>query len=702
MRKRTDSGHHRPLYQLLIFDHYRIHLILFALVLASFFRFWHLDILPPGLYHDEAYNGLDALSLIQGKSFPQFYEGWEQYAQDAHTSHTPSTTRFPVFFEGNYGREPMHIYLMVLSIKLFGATPFAIRFVPALSGVIAVWTTYLAASALVQNMDEDVQKAKQPPLAPIFSAFVLAILYPAVHFSRFGIRAMLFVPIETLTVYCFWRGINISMGEQPTSGNKLWFSLSGVFLGLGLYTYAAARLFPLLFVGFILVWFWRDRKAFQQLWRPIALMASISILVAVPLLVFFARFPYFFVFRIAYVANKGKGTVEGKPWLTWLNNTGRVVKGLFWQGETHLRHNLPGRPYLDLIQASVFVVGVGKILGHWRHLRNLFLLLWLAMMLLPTILSGDAPHFGRMTGAAPVFAILIGLGADWLQQRVKTRLAQAGDHLLDSPATIISYWLLVSLFLVSAFSTGRDYFQRYVHHPDVPVDFYLPDWKLGQYAATQPPETTIYLTPTQEEMATIYFALADPDRLRSYTGEAGLVPAGQPDRPALYLVRPDDAVSLQKLSSFFPVGILGEAQENFFPFQVPTSAPRITADHLLKYSWDGKIGLVGWSTMEQNNQLFVTLFWQAKGKIERNFTAFVHLVNESDQLITQKDRPPAGYPTSDWREGEIVVDQYILDLPYELPPGPYKLETGWYYLPTLEGLGEAAALTDQWFVKPGD
>jgi hypothetical protein len=39
-----------------------------------------------------------------------------------------------------------------------------------------------------------------------------------------------------------------------------------------------------------------------------------------------------------------------------------------------------------------------------------FLLLWLIVMLLPTIMSGDAPHFGRMTGAAPVIAILIALG----------------------------------------------------------------------------------------------------------------------------------------------------------------------------------------------------------------------------------------------------------------------------------------------------
>ena len=44
--------------------------LLVILALAAFLRLWQLDSFPPGLYHDEAYNGLDALSLLQGKTFP--------------------------------------------------------------------------------------------------------------------------------------------------------------------------------------------------------------------------------------------------------------------------------------------------------------------------------------------------------------------------------------------------------------------------------------------------------------------------------------------------------------------------------------------------------------------------------------------------------------------------------------------------------
>jgi hypothetical protein len=92
-------------------------------------------------------------------------------------------------------------------------------------------------------------------------------------------------------------------------------------------------------------------------------MAGVSLLTALPLLLYFARYPYFFSFRMAYVANKGLGVVEGRPFLTWLLNVGRVIGGLFWQGETHLRHNLPGRPFLDPIQTILFLIGLVQSCG---------------------------------------------------------------------------------------------------------------------------------------------------------------------------------------------------------------------------------------------------------------------------------------------------------------------------------------------------
>ena len=86
------------------------------------------------------------------------------------------------------------------------------------------------------------------------------------------------------------------------------------------------------------------------------------------------------------------------------------------------------------------------------------------------------------------------------------------------------------------------------------------------------------------------------------------------------------------------------------------------------------------------------MFWQAGAEMDRNYTAFVHLLGENGDPIAQLDRPPDGYPTSDWRPGEVIIDQYTIQLPADLPTGTYNLQSGFYYLPTLEGLGTTVPL----------
>ncbi|MCO5183097.1 MAG: hypothetical protein M9965_04085 [Anaerolineae bacterium] len=658
-------------------------LALFAItLLAAVLRFWNLDGMPPGFYHDEAYNGLDALALAQGREFPLFYEGWELYSAEAHAENAPIVTRFPIFFEGNYGREPLHIYLMAVSVKLFGATPWAIRAVPAVAGVLAVVTTFFAADALLAGIDDRLRR-----FAPLFAAFALAILFPAIHFSRFGLRAMLFVPVETLAVYCFWRGMrkvdsSREDGQYETKGTWAvtgWFVAGGLLLGFGLYIYAAARLFPLVFAGYALVWFWRDRAALRQYGTAFLALGGAAIVVAMPLLLYFARYPYFFVFRTAYVANRGLGAVEGQPLLTWLNNIGRIVRGFFWQGETHLRHNLPGRPYLDALQALFFITGMAATATKKslrRQHQGLFLFLWLTVMLLATILSGDAPHFGRMTGAAPAVTIVIGVGAVWVLDKLTPRLG--------SWALV----LIVSLFLVSTVWTTFDYFGRYASHPQIEADFYLADWELGQHAANYSADTTLFLSPNQEEMATIYFALnGDADRLHTFDGFHDLIPFGPGD--TVYFVRRDDMTTLSHVMALFPDATVTEADDNTIIVSVSAESNRPTPSQPIDHAFGDAISLRGYDVTAESDALAVTLYWQANRPVTTAYTAFVHALDREGNLVAQLDRPPLGYPTSDWRPGETIIDTYRI----EGAANGMALRTGFYDSADLQPLGTAADLT---------
>ena len=637
------------------------------IAIAAALRFYRLDTLPPGFYHDEAYYGLDALSLVRGKTFPRFYEGWELYAADAHADRPARPTRFPVFFEGNYGREPLHVYLASLSIRLFGNTALAVRAVSALSGTVAVAAVWFAARSMFPATQDSVFHGE---LLPLLAAFSLAVLYPALHFSRFGIRAMTMLPVLTLSVAAFWRGWHAR--SEP------WLIVAGSLTGLGLYTFAAARLFPLVYLvfGFYLVFL--DRSGLRELWRGLLLAISAALLTAAPLLIYFARYPYFFYFLIAYVATNGEGIAAGSPGITLLRNAGRVVAGFFWRGETHLRHNLPGRPYLDPVQAILWGVGLVRSLRFVLRQEYAFLLIWFGVMLLPSMLSGDAPHFGRLIGAAPPAALLIAHGGAYLAVLIERAASRR-----------LAILAVATIGLTSLVLTARDYFGRFATHPDLARDFYLADWQLGQYAAALPPDTVLYLTPSQEEMATIYYAIGDPEGLRSFNGGEGLIPAGISGRPVTYFVRPSEGVTLDNLMAYFPEGSLGASGDGFIPFHVPSDAERNRAEAVNAADFANVVELIGHEIMQSEDHVIVTLVWRAATVPALDYTAFVHLIDSDDRLVAQTDRPPAGYPTSDWGAGEVIVDHFRIDLEPDTGPGTYRLMTGFYDPATVERLGDA-------------
>jgi hypothetical protein len=370
-----------------------------------------------------------------------------------------------------------------------------------------------------------------------------------------------------------------------------------------------------------------------------------------------------------------------------------VALSLVWHGEEHLRHNLPGRPFLDPIQAVFGLLGVGAAAHEaWRRWsdegrgRWLFLGLWLLFMLLPSILSGDAPHFGRLIGAAPPLAVIAGLGTEGARRTLQERLRLPRK----SGTALVAVLLAVSVIL-----TVRDYFVRYANHPGLPSAFYEEQWQLGQYAAQQ--EADLYLTPTQEEMATLYFALADPGLLRSFENPAGALPLGRPGRQTLYLLAHDDPGLIAVLAERRPDANREADVAGVTPLRVEAPVPAVAPNA----TWAGAIGLAGWQAAPRAEGLVVTLTWQALTDMQLDYTVYVHVTDEGGNLVAQVDRPPQGYPTSDWRVQEWVEDRYLVPIPEDLPAGTYRLSTGFYNLATMELLGPPIVLDESLTLPSG-
>ena len=108
--------------------------------------------------------------------------------------------------------------------------------------------------------------------------------------------------------------------------------------------------------------------------------------------------------------------------------------------------------------------------------------------------------------------------------------------------------------------------------------------------------------------------------------------------------------------------------------------------------FDGKIKLLGWMAVNKDNALEITLAWRSVTPSDEGYTALVHLLNGEGEIIGQVDRPPAGYPTTDWRPGEIVVDRFAIPWPSERPQR-WGLRTGFYDSATQTPLGEPLLLS---------
>jgi hypothetical protein len=96
---------------------------------------------------------------------------------------------------------------------------------------------------------------------------------------------------------------------------------------------------------------------------------------------------------------------------------------------------------------------------------------------------------------------------------------------------------------------------------------------------------------------------------------------------------------------------------------------------LIGYDLDRRI-------VQPGERLAVTLYWQAGGPLDRDYTVFIHLAEPTGRVRAQSDSQPDGghNPTILWLAGEVIRDQHTLLLPADLPPGRYRLLTGLYDL----------------------
>ncbi|MCA1553868.1 MAG: phospholipid carrier-dependent glycosyltransferase, partial [Chloroflexi bacterium] len=316
------------------------------------------------------------------------------------------------------------------------------------------------------------------------ASMLMAISYWHVHFSRYGIRAILMPLILTLSVYCLWRATvpdderewviaraakNWRATAQPS---LLWAVLCGVCVGVSLYAHPAARFIPLI----VVVWFawrwWQSRAAStlkgfakvrgQAQGLRLMLITLVAFVIFIPLGIYFVQNPQSFFGHPTVVAITDQRVSDGNLFNAFAANVARVLGMFFVGGDVAWIHNLSGRPVFDWLIALGFVVGLVVWAQKLRARESavVLLLIWIAIMLLPTLLSDGAPNFSRAIGIMPALFVIpawgMGRALDVVTQHAtrNTQYAIRNTNLLRAA----SY---VSIVSISALFTYNDYFNQF-------------------------------------------------------------------------------------------------------------------------------------------------------------------------------------------------------------------------------------------------
>jgi len=122
--------------------------------------------------------------------------------------------------------------------------------------------------------------------------------------------------------------------------------------------------------------------------------------------------------------------------------------------------------------------------------------------------------------------------------------------------------------------------------------------------------------------------------------------------------------------------------------RLPSTAQSLGAD------FGDQVELLGYAISPENGRIapggrfHVTLYWQSLAEMDQDYTVFVHLVDQTGRIYSQHDgQPTAGlYLTSEWKEGEVIEDVHLIEVPADIPAGRYSFRVGMYLLSTMERL----------------
>jgi 4-amino-4-deoxy-L-arabinose transferase-like glycosyltransferase len=638
-------------------------IVIFILLIALALRLYQLSELPPGLTHDEANHGREAIEILDG------------------------VLRY--YFPLNYGSEPLYSYTVAGSMSLLGENIFALRLVNVLFGLAAIAATAVWARQAFDNATAQV------------GAGLLAVSFWPLASSREALRAGMLPFFMVLAVWFYWQIVCDPCGEAETVEQESpgrW-RMVGLVLGFSLslvatfHIYLAARVAWLLFPLFLIYLALFYRADFRRAWRPVTAGLLLAGLLLIPMFLYLGDNPYAQT-RLSMLSGSLAQIASGDL-LPILGNAGEALLAFIWPGygDQFLAYNIPGRPVFDIVSAVFFVTGIIVSLWRWRQPAYAFLLLWFVTGIIPSLVTGATANTTRNLAALPPVFLLAAIGFVFVARSSAARF-QLSERVVLSIGAVA--WLLFA-----GFTSARDYVswgtsaevRGAYQHTLVEALSYLEDQGL---AGKQVVMSTVYPGPAHDASIARVLSGQDSATYRWVDARSALllpggntgyavIPSSTPSHPAFadYLrrvetitLRPDD---LDPEYSLYELRDAGDGQGVMANFG--------SAVNLLDAQWLT-------TSAQPGEPAELLTIWKVTNPekigpdhppaFEPDTVFFTHLLDADGSIVSQRDALDA--PSWSWQPGDTLLQIHRLDLPPDLPAGSYQPLIGIYDRQTGERL----------------
>ena len=381
-------------------------LLLATSAIVLFFRFYRLDSVPVEMVSDHAEKLLDVNDVLNGN--------------------------LHVFFPRNTGREAFQFYWTALMDIVFGTgiTYMSLKLGTVLGGLVTLYYMY--------RLGVEIGNRWVGLFALLFTGFGY---WPNI-ISRIGLRFPLYPLFVAPLLFYMIRGLR--------NANRNDFIKAGLWLGVGLHGYTAYRIVPfLVVVGFLIYLFHEQSPAIRKrVALGLILLAVVSFAVFLPLGRYALDDWDMFAQRSLTRLGETERPLPGPIYQIFFGNVWNAITMFFYQNGDVWVHSIPGRPAMDVISAALFFLGSGLALVRYirrRHWLDLFLLVSIPLLLLPSILSlafpNENPNLNRTAGAYVPAFLLLAVGLDALLKGVRANLP---GRLGTGLAAILALMLLSS------------------------------------------------------------------------------------------------------------------------------------------------------------------------------------------------------------------------------------------------------------------